>query len=641
MSSIRIHEVCKQFGAQVVLDGVSLDLHPGQIVGLVGANGAGKTTLFRLIAGLDKPDTGAVTFSSDLQIGYLPQEPQINPHNTLHDEVASAFDELLKLEHRLHDLSQQMAEGHQGSELDELMRRYDRINARFVAAGGYTFEQRLNEILGGLGFSNADGDLPVSVLSGGQKCRASLAKLLLQDSHFLLLDEPTNHLDIDAVRWLEKFLAGHRGGAVIISHDRYLLDRLADRIVELEGAGVCEYPGDYSTYVKTKQLRRLAQARQYKKDKAFIEKERAFIAKHLAGQRTKEAQGRRARLERSTKQGQFVLDKPAEQRRAKLQLDSNAATDVEVLRAEGLSKRYDEKVLFDDLHFQVQAGQRFGITGPNGTGKSTLIKIIVGQLEADRGQVTLGGRTGIGYYAQEATGLDPNATVLEEVCSLRKEMRPDDARSYLARFQFTGDDVFKTVSKLSGGEQSRLRLVKLILSSHNLLLLDEPTNHLDISSREALEESLAGYAGTIIMVSHDRYLLDRIADRLMVMRPQGTEIYAGNYSFYVEQIEHQQAREKQAAKSTTGKTIRPSRTDKPPASKPAREDAKYDTYSIEQLEEVVIARENELAELNARFAEPDLYKDKDSLRRLREQIDTVKRELQIAEDAWAERLEYQ
>ena len=657
MGTVRLQNVTKQFGPRIVLEDVSLDLHTGQIAALIGANGAGKTTLFRLIDGQLSPDMGTVTRSKGLEVGYLPQEPDIPAEATLRDAVAEAFADLMALEHKLQQLSERMAAEHDDGHWHDLVQEYDRTSARFEAAGGYHFEQRLNEVLGGLGFAPADYELPIAVLSGGQKCRAALAKLLLQERQFLLLDEPTNHLDIDAIRWLEKFLAGHHGGAVIISHDRYLLDRLAERTVELTsppasagsaaGGRVYSYPGNYTNYVRAREIRRLTQGREYEKDRAFIEKEQEFIAKHLAGQRTKEAQGRRTRLERRIKAGEFTLERPGEQHGASIRFADSGTKPPkgkELVRVDGLRKQYGEKVLFSDLDFAVYTGQRLGITGPNGTGKTTLIKIILGQVAADAGSVYLAPAARIGYFAQESSGLDPNRTVADEIRSVRTDFLERDARNYAARFLFTGEDPFKRVGQLSGGEQSRVRFMKLILAAPDVLVLDEPTNHLDIPSREALEEALLDFAGTIVAVSHDRYFLDRIAERLLVMRPDTVTAYHGNYSYYIAQVEQARAAEeaariaeKEAARGKAAKRRRGGTS--PRSEKGAQPRSPFAKLGLEELETLIAEREARLRTVHERFGDPQIYRDVAAIAELRAEYESLTEELAAAESAWLEKMD--
>jgi len=644
MGTISVQHVTKQFGGQVVLDDVSVELHSGETVGIVGPNGAGKTTLLRLIVGQISPDSGTVTVSRGMRIGYLPQEPEVGLDNMLHDEVLGVFAEVLAMEHRLQQLSEQMAEQHDSPRLAELMKQYDQVDARFHAAGGYAYEQRLEEILGGLGFSQADRSLPMAALSGGQKCRAALAKLLLQDTSYLLLDEPTNHLDIDAVRWLEKFLAGHHGGAAIISHDRYLLDRLADRIIEVERAGLRSCPGNYTNYVRVRRLRETTQQRQYEKDKALLEKEQEFIARHLAGQRTREAQGRRKRLQRRIEAGEFVLERPARQRDLKMDFNAPAppgAGDARqraghvVIELDGLRKCYDDKLLFADLSLQLVAGRRLGITGPNGTGKTTLLRILLGEIAADAGRAVLDPYSTVGYFAQETHDLDAGGTPISEILAVRPDFSELAARNFLARFLFAGEDVFKPVGKLSGGEQSRLRLARLMLQAPQVLILDEPTNHLDIRAREALETALAAFPGTIVAVSHDRYFLDRIAQHLLVLRPGGHRLIAGNYSEYIRLTE-----EESRAAEPAGRPRRSGRTRQSAArGKPTRQRSRFERMSLEELEAFIMDAEARLAQLERDFADPTIYRDGTAVADKRAQFDAIKADLAQAESTWLERAE--
>ena len=627
----------KQLGERIVLEDVTLDLHAGETVGLVGPNGAGKTTLFKLIARKLEPDRGTVTISRGLATGYLAQDPEITLDRRLHDEVIAGFADVLALEERMHALSAEMASASSDA-LENLMLQYDRVSAQFEAAGGYGLEQRVNEVLGGLGFRPSDYELPMKALSGGQRCRAALARLLLQQRQFLLLDEPTNHLDIDAVRWLERFLAGHHGGAVIISHDRYLLDRLADRIVALERGRVHSYAGNYTAYVRQKQRDALTRERQFEKDQAYIAKEREFIARHGAGQRSKEAQGRLKRLERQLESGEFVTDRPSERRQVALAFDAEVRQGRIVLEARDLAKRYGEKSLFTGLGLQVMTGDRLGITGPNGTGKSTLLKILLGEIDPDAGEVQRDSKSVFGYYRQDATEFDPERSILTEIQETCPVATEQQARGLLGRFLFTGEDVFKPLGRLSGGEQSRVRLVKLILQAPTVLVLDEPTNHLDIPSREALEEALVDYPGTILAVSHDRYFLDRIISRLLIIRGERHEHYNGNYSQYIEWSEQQAA--KRAAQEATAPSRSTAGGRKAQRSGDAakRPKSKFDKLSVEELEALIMQREEQVAALNKRFADPEIYKEPDRLATLKNEFDVLKAELAEIEAAWEARI---
>lgn len=637
MAAVVIQGVTRQFGTQIVLENASLEINSGETVGLVGANGAGKTTLFQLIARELEPDFGTITRARGVEIGYLKQEPAVVLDRTLHEEVGSVFADLLVLEGKLHAVADRIAHSHDDPILPQLMETYERINTQFIAAGGHTFETRLNEILGGLGFSNADHVLPMSALSGGQRCRAALAKLLLEDKPLLLLDEPTNHLDIDAVRWLEKFLAGHRGGAVIISHDRYLLDRLCERIVEVANRRMASFPGNYTNYARTKAMRELTQQRDFEKHSLFIAKERDYIAKHLAGQRSQQAKGRRTRLERQLRDGELVTQAPSTKRQAQIAFTTREARDATILRCDDLSMAYGDNRLFADLSFQVPAGDRLGITGPNGTGKTTLLRILLGEVASISGIFEFAPRLRIGYYSQDHAGLDPRRTIVDEIRAVRPEFSEENARSFLGRFLFTGNDAFKTLGLLSGGEQSRVRLATLMLTDPDVLVLDEPTNHLDIPSREVLEEALREFNGAVIAVSHDRYFLDRVVHRLLVLRPEGHALYAGNYSFYLEQTERKRIADKAASVPARKKP----KTKRTGAVRSTSSASPYDHFSIEDLEKMVMEREVHLAALHDKFGDPAVCKDPEALAELQEEIESISLELAAMDAAWQERADAQ
>ncbi len=647
MGTISIQAVAKQFGPQVVLREASVELQSGETVGLVGPNGAGKTTIFRLILRRFPPDLGTVTCSKGMEVGYLPQDPEVNLDATLHDEVLSAFADVLAIERKMHEISHEIAEKHEGPEYESLLELYGKLEAQFVAADGYAIETQLKEIVGGLGFTPEDLKLPMRALSGGQKCRAALAKLLLQDSTYLLLDEPTNHLDIDAVRWLEKFLRSHHGGAAVISHDRYLLDRIADRIIEVEGGRLNAYPGNYTNYVETREVRRLTQERQFEKDQAFIAKERDYIARNIASKRTGVDRGRRTQLERRLAAGEFTMERPGANKELRLAFSGEEQKGRTIFDAQGLTKRFGDKQLFRDLSLQIASGDRLGITGPNGTGKSTLLKVLLGLMTPEEGRVVVDPKASVGYYAQESHDLDPSRTILTEIQSVRQDLTEQQARTILGRFLFTGDDVFKSVARLSGGEQSRVRLTKLILSNPNVLVLDEPTNHLDIPSREALEEALDEFPGTIIAVSHDRYFLDRIVDRLLVIRPEGSRQFTGGYTEYIEAeearaeaervgAEREAERARDEARKAARKAADSGGKSKGSGGKPGPK-SRFDKMALEELEAFIAAREGEIAEMTERFSDPAIVRDRAALAELNAKMDGMRAELGEAEAAWYRR----
>jgi len=642
MALVNLRDITKSYGPKVVLENVTLDVQRGEKVGLVGANGVGKTTIFRLILGEVRPDIGMVTKTRNLRVGYLHQAPAFEASSRLIDEVASVFEQAVALEGRMRRLAEEMARLHDSAELDDVMADYDRVSARFEAAGGYGYQTRINEVLGGLGFSPGDHDLPVSALSGGQKSRAALAKLLLQETDLLLLDEPTNHLDIDATRWLEKWLAGYAGSVMIVSHDRYLLDRVVSKIVEVEDRDVAVYGCTYSHYAEAKRVRLLQAVREYEKQQTWLRHQRAYIARVKAYKSTaKQARGRQWYIERMERDGK-VLEKP-QAKRKKIRLDFNRADrggDL-ILRCQGLCKRYDQRVLLDGFDLEVYRGQRVGIMGPNGSGKTTLLRMALGQVAPDAGEARLFENLTIGYYDQEHAGLNLDGTVIEEVHALRPDCSQEQVRSFLGGFLFTGDEVFKTVGDLSGGEQSRVLLAMLVWTAPHVLILDEPTNHLDIPSKEVLEEALKQYAGTVILVSHDRYLLDRLVDRLVVMHGEGRhEVSPGNYSEYVRRQEAAAAELADAADGTPsvggarrgGRRRRPARGTTEPVP-----DSPWAHKSLGALEDEIVATEERVTVLERDFADEAVYRDADRARNLRIEYDRLRADLAEMNRVWEHR----
>lgn len=533
----RLTDVRKAYGGQEVLRGLSLQVNAGERVGLVGRNGAGKTTIFRLIAGDEVPDSGEVARARNIRLGMLAQHVEFEPDATIHEVALSAFGELQRIEREMRALEHRMAEG--ADDLERVLDRYSELQHRFEREGGFEYAARAEAVLEGLGFGRETWSLETAKLSGGQKNRLCLARLLLSAPDVLLLDEPTNHLDTVAVEWLEEFLENYPSAYVIISHDRYLLDRVCERIIEVEGGRATSYTGNYTRYIIEREARREAQRRAYEQQQEFIARTEEFIRRNIAGQKTKQAKSRRKMLERLER-----IEAVREERASgDFSLREIARAGTQVLTLEDLSIGYGERALACGINLLLRRGESLGIIGPNGSGKTTFVKTLLGKLAPLAGEVRWGTNVRIGYYAQQLDDLDPRNEVIMEL----RRVAPSTAtagelRSFLARFLFTGDDVYKRVGDLSGGERGRLALAKLIYSRANVLVLDEPTNHLDIPSREALEAALDEYPGTIIVISHDRYFLDRIVTQILAFDGQGqVEHFLGNYTEYQAWKKAQQA----------------------------------------------------------------------------------------------------
>jgi len=641
------------FGPEVVLDGLNLQLHDGEKVGMVGANGSGKTTILRLITGQVRPDMGRVIRQKGLRIGYLPQEATFSGQRTVLEEMHAGVEHLLKLQEAIHSVSHEM-ESLTGTELQAKMRQYDRLNHEFEIAGGYEYETQIQITLAALGFEPQLHHVRTDALSGGQLSRLGLAQVLMLQTDLLLLDEPTNHLDLQATEWLERFLANYRGAAVIISHDRYLLDRVACKIIEVRDRRTEVWPGNYSNYVLAKETVQLQQEREYLRRVEMVERTRDFIArnKDQEGMRGT-ARGRKTRLNRLLKENPDFLDKPASYKTISFSFGKTDKTSDLVLRCEGLGKSYGELTLFEDLTFDVLNGERLGITGPNGTGKTTLIELALGRAEPSAGRIRIGESLRIGYLDQHGDVLDPNRTVLDEAWSANPELVPEQVRRRLGAFLLSGDDVYKMCSELSGGQRSRLMLCKLVLSEPDVLIMDEPTNHLDIASREMLEAALDDYTGTILTVSHDRYFLDRTVDKLLVIgtdefgqrRLGRTEFITGTpaYSVYAETIrqrteaeEQRAAREQKGANGPGRATGDESRTASP-ANKAPEELKRFNKYTVDQLEDMILRLEHEIDGMKQRFGDAEIYKNPDRLADLQQTYHDKQSELDLLYQAYDRR----
>ena len=524
----RLSEVHKSYGVQDVLRGASLQVNPAEHVGLVGRNGAGKSTIFRLVRGDETADRGDVVRARGVKLGLLDQHVHFKPGSTVHESALAAFGRLQQIEHEMHELEHRMADARE--DLEKILERYSDLQHEFEHEGGFEYAARAEAILQGLGFDRDMWSLETEKLSGGQQNRLGLACLLLASPDVLLLDEPTNHLDVNAVEWLEEFLQEYSAAYVIISHDRYFLDRCCKRIIELENGRASSYTGNYSDFLVEREERREAQQRAYDNQQQLIAKTEEFIRRNLAGQKTKQAKSRRNMLERLERLDAVRPDKSS----GDFRLQAIERTGNHVLTVNELSIGYHEKLLAKDISFILRRGECLGIIGPNGSGKTTFLRTILNKLAPLGGEVRWGTKVQIGYYAQQLDDLDDRNEIIMEL----RRVAPSTAtagelRSFLAKFLFHGDDVYKHVRDLSGGEKGRLALAKLIYSRVNVLVLDEPTNHLDIPSREALEEALSAYEGTIVTISHDRYFLDRVATQILALDGLGgAEHYEGDYTEY-------------------------------------------------------------------------------------------------------------
>ena len=522
----------KAFLEKQVIKNCSFHIEEHEKAAIVGINGAGKTTLLRILVGELEADAGSVTFAKDATFGYLSQNAAVNTENTIYGELLSVKKHLLELEEQIRTVELLMNSA-QGSELEAMMEKYADLTHAFESENGYAYKSELTGVLKGLGFAQEDFDRPVSTLSGGQKTRVALGRLLLQNPDLIILDEPTNHLDMSSIAWLETYLLNYRGAVLIVSHDRYFLDKIASKIIEIDHTKVTVFSGNYSAYASKKELLRQAEWKAYANQQEEIRHQQEVIAKLKSFNREKSIKRAESREKMLSKIE--VLDKPSEVRSdMKMELHPRILSGNDVLTAEHLAKSFGKETLFSDLCFSVKRGEHVAIIGDNGTGKTTLLKIINGLLKADAGTFRLGSRVQEGYYDQEHHVLHPEKTLFEELSDAYPSLNNTEIRNTLAAFLFTGEDVFKRVKDLSGGERGRLSLAKLMLSESNFLILDEPTNHLDIASKEILEDALNSYSGTVLYVSHDRYFINRTAHRILELTGHTLVEYLGNYDYYLQ-----------------------------------------------------------------------------------------------------------
>jgi ATP-binding cassette, subfamily F, member 3 len=556
MSILTASRVGRSFGADDIFQDISIEIPHGARVALVGPNGAGKTTLLNILIGRDEPSTGVVSRAKGLQIGFLPQRPELHGERTIWDEMLTAFDDLRRREHDLSELAAQMGETDRADH-DQIVERYGKLQEQFEAAGGYAYETKIKQVLTGLGFSADEYNRQIGVLSGGQKTRAFLARLLLESPDLLVLDEPTNHLDIQAVEWLEGFLNGFKGAVLVVSHDRYFMDHVANTIWEMDWGTLEAYRGNYTAYLKQREERHARRWAEFETQQEKIAKEEEYIRRNMAGQNTRQAKGRLKRLDRLKRDD--LLTRPRESRAMHLKLTTAIRSGDKVLMTRDLAVGYPDmpRPLFTVPDLTLYRGEVAAIIGGNGVGKTTFLKTLLEEIPPKAGDTRLGAQVKIGYFAQAHEKLNPDNTILDELLTVR-QMLISEARSYLGMFLFSGEDVYRTIGTLSGGERGRVALAKLALGGANFLLLDEPTNHLDIPAQEVLQAVLSDFPGTILIVSHDRYLIDALATQIWQVQSGNLNVFSGSYQEFVaarDAAKSGQVADKQTVKQAEKQTV--------------------------------------------------------------------------------------
>lgn len=589
--------ISKAYGVNEILNHINFHIEAKEKLAIVGINGAGKSTLLKIIMNEEEADEGQVVIGKDITVGYLAQHQNSYYDKTIYEELLSVKQNVIDLQEQIRQLEQDMKHL-EGAELEDALERYTRMNHTFEMQDGYSFESQITGILKGLGFEESEFNRPVSELSGGQKTRVSLGRLLLSRPDIILLDEPTNHLDLNSIAWLEGYLRGYDGAVIIVSHDRYFLDKIVTKVVEIENTQATIYHGNYSYYAKKREEVRLSKYRAYMNQQAEIRHQEEVIAKLKQFNREKSikrAESREKMLDKIER-----LDKPQEiHDEMRLTLTPDVESGNDVLLVEGLAKSFDGKTIFSNVNMDIKRGERVALIGNNGTGKTTILKIINQLLSKDSGKVVLGAQVHIGYYDQEHQVLHPDKTIFDELQDTYPQMNNTRVRNVLAAFLFTGEDVFKKIEDLSGGERGRVSLAKLMLSNANFLILDEPTNHLDITSKEILENALKNYSGTILYVSHDRYFINQTATRILDLSPTGITSYIGNYDYYIEQQLVSTARAEEKAvvvkEETENKKDWKRSKEEQAKERKRQNDIKKTEARIEELEQLLSSLEEEMA----------------------------------------------
>lgn len=625
----------KAFDSKVILKDCSFHIEDNEKAAIVGINGAGKSTLFKIITGELLPDSGSVTISKDKTLAYLSQHPDVSLHNTIYEEMLTVKKDIIRMEERLRELELEI-KNLTGNELEEKLETYSRLSHNFELNNGYAYKSEIVGVLKGLGFSEEDFDRKIDTLSGGQKTRVFLSKILLSAPDIILLDEPTNHLDLNSIAWLETFLSNYKGSVIVISHDRYFLDKIVTKVIEIENTNCMVFNGNYTEFSKKKESLREAELKRYYNQQREIKHQEEVIEKLKSFNREKSIKRAESREKQLNKmevieKPQFIDDK------MNLKLSPRIRSGNDVLSVKDLSKTYDNNTLFSELDFEIKYGEKVSIIGNNGTGKTTILKIINEIITPDCGEINLGSKVEIGYYDQEHNVLSMDKTLFEEISDTYPEMTNTEIRNVLAAFLFTGDDVFKQIKDLSGGERGRVSLAKLMLSKANFLILDEPTNHLDITSKEILENAINNYEGTILYVSHDRYFINRTATRILELVNKKMINYLGNYDYYLEKKDELT----KIYASETNETSAPSKEVsenkldwKAQKEEQAKERKRQNDFK--KVEEKIFELEEKSSQLNDEMNNPEISSDVGKLMDITKQLDTISKELEELYVRWEE-----
>lgn len=625
----------QRFGGNTIFSNISFSVPDNARIGLVGPNGAGKTTLLKIMTGQQEPTSGQFTINKGFKVGYIAQENALDEDKTIWDEMLTVFDNLIEKNKRITKMQEQIAEH---PEDEDLLKRYDQLAYDFEQEGGFTYQAEIKSVLNGFNFKENTWQKVIGTLSGGEKTRLAFVKLLLQKPPVLLLDEPTNYLDLDTLDWLEAFLKNYQGAIITVSHDQYFLDHLANQIFELNFGKLTTFKGNYSQYVKERELMNNQQEAAYEKQQEKIKKEEEFIQKNLVrASTTKRAQSRRKALDKMER-----IKPPKHKQKVRINFTSDRPSGKEVLIAKDLTIGYPDKTMVSDIDFQVNKNDRVAIIGPNGIGKSTLLKTIMKKIEPKDGSIKYGASLDIGYYDQELQSLDPSKTVLDTIWDRHKTMPEKDVRSILASFLFTAEDIDKTVGQLSGGQKARLTLTVLSLEKDNFLLMDEPTNHLDIEAKEVLEQALNTYDGTLLFVSHDRYFINELANKIISVRDGHAKIYNGNYSYYLDEKAKQAAAVQEAEAEQTESTTSANQN----KGKLSYQEQKARDSQKRKLERAVSEAEARIEKLEAEeqeiqteMANPDIAASFEKLGPLQEKLSAVQEQLDQANTDWENALE--